>query len=377
MDIQTTARNADLGALVEMLRCQADVRYDVVAPAGRLRYENGNLLIVGGAVEITDEGVSTVSTELAPTAVFEDGIAEKLGIPRRYLHRLRDEAAPDLLDHNVNEWLERDERQFLVRGFRTDDPGETGIARAFLSDHFQALDNLDVLFGALDGVRKAGVEVQIKSANLTERQMRVNVTCPEIAVHAGELLRNYRSPFNPERTGRDYPMVWSGFTIGNSETGGGAYSLTPRIEFEVCTNGMTVMRDVSRRTHIGGQLEEGVVRWSEETQRKNLDLVVSQTADAVATFLDADYVRGVLEGMADKAASPVEAPLPLIESVGRQLGFTKGEQESILSHFISGGDTTAGGILQAVTATAQIVENPDRAAALEDSALSALELAAA
>jgi hypothetical protein len=48
----------------------------------------------------------------------------------------------------------------------------------------------------------------------------------------------------------------------------------------------------------------------------------------------------------------------------------------MLDHFIRAGQTTAGGVLQAVTSYAQTVADPEQAYALESTALSALDLAA-
>jgi hypothetical protein len=48
-----------------------------------------------------------------------------------------------------------------------------------------------------------------------------------------------------------------------------------------------------------------------------------------------------------------------------------------LDHFIRGGAITAGGVLQAVTSYAQEVDDPDEALNLEESAVRAMELAAA
>ena len=59
----------------------------------------------------------------------DGGIADKLAIPAAYLRRMR-EQAPALYDQNVNGWLERDDRSFMIRCLRPDDPGEryTGAA---------------------------------------------------------------------------------------------------------------------------------------------------------------------------------------------------------------------------------------------------------
>jgi hypothetical protein len=93
--------------------------------------------------------------------VCDQGIADKLGIPAAYLRRTR-EGNPALYDANVNGWLERDDRSFLVRCLRGSGGG------------------------------------------------------------AGVLLSRYRSPFTGA-SGADNPVVFAGFILANSETGCGAF----------------------------------------------------------------------------------------------------------------------------------------------------------
>ncbi|RSM84379.1 DUF932 domain-containing protein, partial [Streptomyces sp. WAC 01325] len=38
-------------------------------------------------------------------------------------------------------------------------------------------------------------------------------------------------------------------------------------------------------------MSEGVVEFSQDTQEKNLTLITAQTRDAVATFMNRDYVE--------------------------------------------------------------------------------------
>ena len=417
MNIETTLRNAPLPRLVDLLKEQADVRYDVAVPAGRLHYSGGNLHVVNGAVRFTDDAdvLSAVECDavLAPTDVFEEGISHRLGIPRAYLRTLRgeqvsvsvpgewdEEGGPlsmSLLDANVNGWFEHDPaRMFLVRAFRTDDPDAVGIARAFLSNKFAiGMDNYDVLLAALAGAKEAGLDPQSLdiSADLSERQMRVKIHAPEITALAPILLGNYRSPFARSGHGQtglrdeglgtvrdgggsDLPVVEAGVVIGNSETGGGAWTAAPNLRVRICSNGMTHKADALREVHVGGRLEEGVVTWSTDTQRKNLDLIVARTRDAVATFLDADYVQHVIDEIEAVSATPVDDVLGTIERVAKVHVFSEAEQASILDCFIKSGDTTAGGVMQAVTAAAQMLEDPDRAGDFEDMALDVLATAA-
>lgn len=407
----TTLRNAPLGDLVAMLREQEDVKYDVVVPASSLRYVNGTLHVREGATRWTDDGADLVDAMLEPTAGCEDGLAQRLDVPRAYLRRLREQsvalsrhemeverlAYPNsqrlLLDATVNAMLERDKRTFLVRGFRLDDPDSVGIARAILSDRYGTLDNYDVLLAALDGLRQAGLDASRLhiEADVSETNMRVRVVAPEVTALAPVLLRNYRSPYaHGEVAGRStddggtvtdaggntLPVVQAGFVLSNSETGGGAFQIMPRLVVRICNNGMTIKADALRAVHLGGRLEEGIVRWSEQTKRTSLDLVVSKARDAVATFLDADYVAHAVEQIERKSGTPVDT-LPTLEHVAKVHAFTETEAASILDCFIKSGDATAGGVMQAVTAAAQRIDDPERAAYFEDVALDVLATAAA
>lgn len=389
MTIQTTdTRNASLEDLVAVLRDQDGRKHDVVAPASALRFRDGQLVVKGADKELTEDGVTDVDGIYRPTRHFDAQIADRLGIPGRYMHDLRGRRV-DLLDGNVNGWLhgrtrvaggerqvivEPDQRTFLVRTLRGAD-GEQGIARAILSDRYGIIDNLDALTAALDGVRAAGVKVDITGCDLTDDRMYIRINAPEVTALAPELLAGYRSPFSNQR-GDDLPVVSAGLHIGNSETGGGAFTITPRLIVRVCTNGMTVTRDAVRAVHLGGRLDAGVVRWTEDTERKQLALITSKTCDAVATFLDVDYMRGVIADTTEQAARPVPATTA-VQSVGKALKFSAEVIDGVLDHFIRGGQTTAGGVFQAVTSYAQLVRDPEAAHELEASAFRALEVAAA
>src|SRR3954470_13883333 len=90
MTIATELRNGDLPGLVELLRRQSDIKVDEVVSASRLRVEDGNLHIVGAHTLLDEDGVEQRDAVLAPTERFDEGVSEKLGIPRAYLRRMRD-----------------------------------------------------------------------------------------------------------------------------------------------------------------------------------------------------------------------------------------------------------------------------------------------
>lgn len=382
----TTTRNATLADLAALLQEQHARKVDVVAPAHKFRMEDGVLVVSGADADITDEGVTRTDGRYVPTAVFDEGVAEKLGVPLAYVRRMRSERV-DLYDANINGWLHgtadtvsdapfvgADPRKFLLRCFRGDD-SDHGVARAFLSDTYRMIDSFDVLTSVLSGIRDAGVDVDIANCDLTDRRMYVRVRAPQVNALAPTLLAGYRSPFTGA-SGSENPTVFAGFRVDNSETGGGAFRITPEITVEVCTNGMTITKDALRNIHLGSRMDEGVVRWSSETQEKNLALVTSQTKDAVTTFLDVAYVEAKIAEFEEVSGKPIADPAEDIKILGKRLAFDEETTKGVLDFFIKGGQVTAGGVMQAVTAYAQTVGDADKAHEIADLGVRALELAA-
>lgn len=391
--METTTRNATLADLASLLTEQQARKIDVVAPASKLRSERGQLVIEGAAPIIEDDGVTDPNGRYVPTRVADEGIAHKLGIPLQYVRTLR-ESRGDLFDANVNGWLhgwepgpeigigasltdavKPDPRSFLVRCFRGDD-GQPGIARAFLSDSYKVIDNLDALTAALDGIRQSGAAIEIDGCDLTDRRMYVRVRAPEVQALAPALLERYRSPFSGA-SGADNPTVFAGLVLSNSETGGGAFTIVPRLTVEVCSNGMTMTKDAVRAIHLGEKLDEGVIRWSEDTQRKNLELITAKARDAVSTFLDVEYMERVIRRLEETAGTPVSDAPAVVEAVAKKLSFSKEQTAGVLDHFIKGADLTAGGVMHAVTSFAQTITDADVAADFEAAGVRAMELAAA
>jgi len=219
--IETETRNSSLPDLVEMLQKQADVRYDIVVPSSDLEFKAGNLTVKGGGVDMREDGVHTTDVDLAPTTIFDEGLAKRFNIPLKYVKTLRERVAVDVLeadptwvptlyDENMNYWLNADKtKQHLVRGFRTDDTDSIGIARAFLSNKYKTIDNYDVLMATLDGVKQAGVQIEIDGADLSDKRMSLRLVCPQVKEYAPEILKSYRSPFTGE-TGADNPTMFAG-----------------------------------------------------------------------------------------------------------------------------------------------------------------------
>lgn len=377
---RTITRHATLEDLVQVLRGEQPRKYDIVAPASTLLADFGRLALKGTEAVLAEDGVGSADGVYRPTRVADDGIAERLGIPPGYLATLRDKNL-SLYDDNVNGWLTHElikTKNFFIRLLRGGSPvdGEDGVVRAFLSDHYRPIEHLDVLMTVLEGIQTAGVKVRIAGADLSDRRMYVRIVSEDVKALAPELLHGYRSPFTGE-TGKDNPVVFAGFEVSNSEVGHGAFSIVPRIEIQVCTNGQTWRSQAIRAQHLGGRLEPGAVVWSDETQAKNLELIRLKSADAIRSFLDKDWLQRQIDGLTEQAGIEVAKPEETIQVVAQKLRYTEAQQNDILRMFIKGGQTTTGGVMQAVTASAQNQTDADVASDMEADAVRALELAVA
>jgi hypothetical protein len=381
--MSTSTRNATLTDLLGKLTEQQVRKLDIVAPATRIESRNGVLHVAGAEPLLTEDGVSTVDGMYRPTVVADENLAAKLGIPVAYLRRMREERT-DLYDANVNGWIhgsvitpggslgntaEPDQRAFMLRLFRGDNEGDEGIARAVLSNSYKVMDNVDVLMSVLEGVQEAGLNVEVQGGDLTDRRMVVRIVAPEIQALAPTLLNGYRSPFTGA-LGSENPTVFAGLQISNSEVGNGAFSITPRLVVQVCTNGMTITKDAMRSVHLGETLDHGVITWSDQTQDRNLALVKSKTVDAVRTFLDAEYMEQVIGRAEEKCDTRLDS-VDRVKDVTKPLGYSQAHIDGIISHFVRGGQMTLGGVTQAITAYAQTVDG-DTAFELEAKAMDLL-----
>jgi hypothetical protein len=365
-----TLRKTDFETLLATLDEQQNRKVDIVTPATNLCFSGGNLRVRrDDLAQLGDDGVTSPVQVFAPNDVFDGGLADRLGGPvtATYLRKLREAGRTDILDFTLNSLIHGDrprdgrERQHepqtksvMVRALKDADGGEVGTARALLSNAYKIIDHVDTLRAALSGMRAAGLGAEhVTSCDLTARKMYVTIEVPQIRAAAATLLKDYVSPFTGNR-GAENPIVHAGFVLGNSEVGDGTFFLYPRIVAEVCTNGMTIKKDVGALTqrHLGGRLDDGMVTYSDATHRANRDLIARMAEDTVRTFLTPDYLTSVITKLEEKAGEKVAKPEAAIKEVTRKLEIPA-LYDDVLAHFIKGADLSRGGIMHAVTAAAQ------------------------
>jgi hypothetical protein len=229
-----------------------------------------------------------------------------------------------------------------------------------LSDRYGIMDNYDILFAALTAIKESGVEIEIKECNITDKRLYVHIVAPNVEVQSEEALKNYLRDGAVEV---GYGII-SGLVITNSEVGFGSYEIRPRALVKRCMNGMVVKDDSFRKVHLGGKMQEGIINWSERTQQKNLDLIMSQTGDAIKQFLSEDYLSGIVQKI--ESASKVELEKPVdalqnaVKEIGKSVSLSEENRNNIMSYFVKDGDTSALGIAHAMTREGQRMDADSR-----------------
>lgn len=301
---------------------------------------------------------------VAINGIAHDQIGTHVGIPAKYYDRMKKEA-PDLLVTNVNRWFEKYPSKQMVRTL-------DNTARAFLSDRYRPLENEDLANAVLPVLGDMGVDIM--SMDITDRNFYVKAVDRRITkdVPAGKKMGDASHTF--------FDTLSPAIVISNSEVGLGALSVKTSIFTKVCTNLATIDKAGSlRKYHVGARQEigEDVYALLSDTSRKLDDAALwSKVRDIVKGAFEAARFEAIVNdkilGMTEQAikGNPVEA----VNLASRRFGITDGEKISVLRHLVEGGDLTRYGLFNAVTRTAEDLDDYDRATAFEAMGWEIIEL---
>ena len=342
----------ELSKLAQELERQMKNRYDVVVSTDRLcalKDENDNIKM-DVAFYDTDSNLVHKTHGLTDWAHIQ--ISDKCGIPMRYYRRMMDEGQIDLLSHNINTWIPSKEKR-MVRVL-------DNKVRALLSDGYQPIDNHDVLFTALEEIKKlreqSGMFVDVKSAKVTDRRMYLKFTSPDLS---DEIIKFRKGNTEP---------VQGGVVISNSEVGCGAFSVQPFINVLVCQNGLISQR-ILRRVHIGKKKEIGVINWSDKTRELESELLLNQVRDMIQQTFDKQVFHSWVDEINGIAQVEVPKPEIAIDNVISHFKLPKSKKDSLLSEFTGNAPNTGNtqwGVAMAVTRLAQEEESYDERINLEE-----------
>ena len=293
-----------------------------------------------------------------------DQVAARLEIPRAYYGKMLADA-PDLLAKNVNTWLHQEPEKRMVRTL-------DGQVRAFLSDKYRPLENVDLAEAALPALQGMGVEVL--SCELTEKRLYLKA-------YDRSLLRDIPSGRSMgDGTHTIFDTVCPVVCLSNSEVGAGATSIESGFYTRACTNTAFFGERSMRRYHVGGkhELTTGFEELlSDKTKRLTDAAVWAQIGDVLKGAFEAARFDARLAVMVGKAELKITGSVEkVVDVTAKRFGLADGERNSVLKHLIEGGDLSQYGMMNAVTRTAQDVEDYDRATEFERLGGKVIDLAA-
>lgn len=328
-------KGLSLSQLAAKIEGNKSLKRDLIADTGSLA-----MVVLPALDESTSRPVLEIPNEgrfpILPLA--HDQIGARVGIPSKYYDRMLNEA-PELLADNVNVWFKRQPEKRMVRTLG-------GDTRAFLSNRYQRIENeeiADIVLPILADIP----DVQIVSSEITERRMYIQAVAPRIQgdVKVGD-------------------TVQAGVVIGNSETGHGSVSVAALDWRLRCLNG-AISADKFRAYHVGKQIEDNAELWGDDTKKADDRAVLLKVRDMVKAAVDAVRFRERIErmqGLTQIKATDVEHA---VEVLAQKVNATDDERGGILRSLIEGGDLSAWGMLNAVTAQAHTARSYDRAVDFE------------
>lgn len=329
----------DLKTVYNHLEKLNSLKRDVVTPAKNLIFKHGVLSMFNS--ESGDIFEMDINRH-ARTQMFQ-----KLGIPIEYANR----CTQDILEKNVNGWLKEmasTDKSFMLRTFTEEK--EFGLCRAFLSNRYKVIDNFDMLAIILELVAKAkqetGYDIKAVKNSVTDSNMYLRFVAPEIESHE-KIMEMYKDPL----TGNKDTGIVTGFVFKNSETGGGKFSLAPRIVFGACSNGAIFADEAINMVHLGGSLEDG--NYSNQTLNLQMQTIMSGAKDQLDKWLSKEWLGQKISMLKDASEVVIKNPLDTIVNIGDQLRFSKERTKDLINAFMGGGDNSALGIFHALTFEAQ------------------------
>lgn len=270
-------------------------------------------------------------------------IADRLQIPFRYYTKMREEH-PRLLDDNINSWFSKSPERRMLRTL-------DNSVRAFLSDRYRRLDNLELADAVLPLISEMK-SAEIISSQITETHMYIKVINKKLKA---------------EVTVGD--VVQAGIVISNSEVGLGSLKVEPLLYRLACRNGLIVKDYAQKRYHVGKQIESddsAYELFSDETLAQDDKAFFMKVQDTVRTAIDeAKFNLSVekLRGSREESTGP--DPVKTVEVLADTYILNHNERGSILRHFIMGADNSKYGLINAVTRASQDMEDYTRATDLE------------
>lgn len=281
-------------------------------------------------------------------------IASALEIPKAYYDKML-ASEPELLATNVNRWFEKYPKTQMVRTL-------DGKARAFLSDRYRPLENEELAQAVLPVLLEK--DLAIMSCEVTDTRLFIKAVDKRVE----RALQDLGGKFGDGK--HVIARVASpAITISNSEVGMGALSILAGVYDSFCSNLATFNERSMRKYHVGGKAadlgEDVYAMLSDKTRRLSDAALWASVGDVVRNAFDRARFDGLVDKIEGTTRDVIADPVKIITLTSKRFGLTEGEGRGILRNLIEGGSLTRFGLYNAITRTAQDIEDYDRATEFE------------
>jgi hypothetical protein len=371
----------DIPELAMQLKVMRERFWDRIVPQGRMK-----AVVDGESVVMRIDKNGDTGSYGIMGHVHDQLSAKEFKVGGRYYGRLQKEA-PELLCTNLNYWLSKESGvNRLVRFDGTD-------IRAFLSNRYRPLDNLDILtqavlvIGGKDGA--SGDEMPWARGavcfgwNISPTNMNVLLANPKMVVDLNHLDRGVQEGvfdfsawkdgdhdwLRPKTDGNGGShLVCPSARLKNSETGHGGLGVFMGGLEAVCSNTAWMGLDFAQ-VHLGKELQESDTDGT-DTIRKMNELIYSRVADAVRAVFEPEAFLAHCKKFAGLKEQPLSDVKDAVDRIVRLPGMTEDLRDEILASYrpLDDGNETVFDLQRAVTHAAHAFreKDTDKAFALEE-----------
>ena len=244
-------------------------------------------------------------------------IASRLNIPYSYYQKLQADS-PALLDNNVNTFFKRNPEKRLIRVL--DD-----IVRAFLSDSYYFIDNLELLNITIPLLKD--MKVNVVSADITPNHLYLKAVNKKIQAE-----------------------------ICNSEVGLGSLKIEPLILCANNKNAFIYNQAVQSIRHRGQKLDSAFANINQISADKISNMIHSS--------IDQEAFNNIIKQLQSTTNVSIYNTIQALNWLN-QFPINQREKSDISQQFFINSDFTLYGLLNAVSASTKIPKSYERATELE------------
>jgi len=311
--------NRQFADLINDVRETEELANDYLVPSSQAQMYNDSYFSFG-------------NMEYKMRDVAHTQLATKLKIPNGFYNRMGEHEG--LRTTVVNRLLPDLEKPAFVRTVGNE-------MRAYLSDRYKPISNLDVLNASAPVLRD--MDVEVKSSSITEKRMYLQVVFPKME---GQVAVN--------------DIVQYGLTISNSEVGYGMVKVSPTIWRLVCSNGLIRAAEVNHR-HIGKQMEMGedYTVFSDEAKIADRQAFFLKLRDTIQASVNEAKFDVWLQQMRGAAATPVKDLVKTVSKITKQFNISDSLNDFVVNNVANEGTMSKWGVINGITAIAHNTEDRD------------------